>query len=240
MLVKADGIIEKASKLTEGEVEVIVSTGDIDSHGERIDIKGIDYKTYLKGNNVILWAHDGFNLPIGNATKMWVDGDKLMARAKFYMKDDFPRKIHQYVMDGVLKAVSIGGLVEEWADDGLTIAKLKMKEFSFVSVPANDKALVAMKSLDGNERAEFRTMANIYARKMLSKADGISDINKNINVLETLVTTLKEVALSEPHEETVDEFNTIRRVVLRSAQAVDNQVETVIRQIKLKGNPQNE
>jgi hypothetical protein len=83
-------------------------------------------------------------------------------------------------------------------------------------------------------------MANIYARKMLSKADGISDINKNINVLETLVTTLKEVALSETHEEAVDEFNTIRRVVLRSAQAVDNQVETVIRQIKLKGNPQNE
>lgn len=38
-----------------------------------------------------------------------------MARAKFYLKDDFPRKVYQYVLDGVVKAVSIGGTVEESA-----------------------------------------------------------------------------------------------------------------------------
>ena len=70
MQVKADGYIEKASKLAEGEVEFVVSTGHTDSHGERINVKGIDYKTYLKGNNVVSWGNDGFNLQIGNATKM--------------------------------------------------------------------------------------------------------------------------------------------------------------------------
>lgn len=99
MLIKADGYIEKATKLSEGEVDVVVSTGDIDAHGERINVKGIDYKSYLKGNNVILWGHDGFNLPIGNTTKMWLDGDKLMARAKFYLKEEFPRKIYQHIVD---------------------------------------------------------------------------------------------------------------------------------------------
>jgi HK97 family phage prohead protease len=234
MIIKADGYIEKATKLAEGEVEFVVSTGDIDSHGERISVKGIDYKTYMKTNNVILWGHDGFNLPIGNAVKMWVDGDKLMARAKFYLKDDFPRKVYQYIMDGVLKAVSIGGMVEEWGSDGMTISKLKMKEFSVVSVPANDYALVANKAFGEDKQAEISAMANMYARKVLLKNTGETELQDKIQVLDSLVATLKEVALGEPQETTASESK--RHVVLRQAQAVDQQVEAVIRTIKLKGN----
>ncbi len=235
MLIKSEGYIEKASKLAEGEVEVVVSTSDWDAHGERIDVKGIDFKKYMKGNNVVLWGHDGFNLPIANATKMWLDGDKLMAKVKFYLKDDFPRKIYQYVMDNVVKAVSIGGMVEEWGEDGLTIKKLTMKEFSFVSVPANENALVTAKAIDGNEKAELRSLANAYARKMLTKDAGTSGIVKDIERLETLVATLKEVAVGETHEDKADKNNNLR-VVLRSAQAVDKQAEIVIKSVKLKEN----
>lgn len=227
--IKKDGVIEKASKLSEGEVDFVVSTSDWDAHGERIDVNGIDYKSYLKGNNVILWAHDGFNLPIGNATKMWIDGNKLMARAKFYLKDDFPRKVYQYIIDGVLKAVSIGGMVEEWGEDGLTIKRLSMKEFSVVSVPANEHALVANKSFTTEKQSEINGLARAYARKCL--ADTGSDVHKNIEVLESLVAALKEVALSEPQEEEATSI----RVMLRSAQAVDHQAEKTIKSIKLKG-----
>ena len=226
MIVKTEGYIEKATKLAEGEVDVVVTTPDWDAHGERILPEGVDYKSYLKGNNVVLWGHDGFNLPIANTTKMWMEGRKLMARAKFYLKDDFPAKVYQYVLDGVVKSVSIGGQVEEWGEDGLTINKMTMKEFSFVSLPANDKAIVAAKSMTGDQRAELRTLANHYARKML--VNGNDEVLRNIEVLEGLVATLKEVA-HEPHE------TGTRRVVLRQAQAVDNQAETVIRSIKLKG-----
>lgn len=237
MLVKGEGFIERAAKLGEGEVEVVVSTDDWDAYGERILPQGINFKSYLKGNNVILWGHDGFNLPIGNATKMWVDGNKLMARAKLYLKDEFPRKVYQYILDGVVKSVSIGGQVEEWGEDGVTISKLIMKEFSFVSIPANEKALVTAKALSTDERSELRTLANIYARKMLTKSDGHSEIKQHITTLKSLVTTLEEVAgNSETYGETVDDSTIKRRVVLRSAQAVDQQVETVIRSIKLKGN----
>jgi len=231
MYVKSEAYIEKASKLSEGEVEFVVSTGDIDSHGERINVDGIDFSDFKK-NPVILWGHDGFNLPIAKATKIWKEGGKLMSRAKFYLKDDFARKVYEYIMDGYLNAVSIGGMVEEWGSDGMTISKLKMKEYSVVSIPANQNALVAAKSLSGEQRAELRALANAYARKTLTM--GTDEVTKNIEVLETLVASLKEVAFSETQDVSADEQVT-RRVMLRSAQAVDHQVETVIRQIKLKG-----
>lgn len=233
MLIKTNGYIEKANKLAEGEVEFTVSTNALDSHGERIDVAGIDL-TDFKKNPVVLWGHDGFNLPIAKATKVWKEGNKLMSRAKFYLKDEFARKVYDYIVDGYLNAVSIGGVVEEWDTDGMTISKMKMKEYSVVSVPANQEALVASKSLDGNQKAELRALANGYARKLLETQAGENEITKNIEVLETMVATLKEVAISKPEEEKAD-IITNSRIVLRQAQVVDKQIEKVIRKIKLKG-----
>lgn len=233
MEIKASGLIEKASKLSEGEVEFIVSTNAWDSHGERIDVEGISLSDFKK-NPVVLWGHDGFNLPIAKATKIWKESGKLMARAKFYLKDDFARKVYEYIVDGYLNAVSIGGMVEEWGQDGLTIAKLNMKEFSVVSVPANPEALATAKSLDGNQKAELRALGNAYARKLIDKVDGDTEIEKSIDTLETLVATLREVAKSKTQE--VSAETQIKRVVLRQAQVVVQQAEAVIRTIKLKEN----
>jgi len=228
MQIKTDAIIEKAAKLAEGEVEFVVSTNALDAYGERIDVEGINLKDYKK-NPVVLWGHDGFNLPIGKATKIWKDGQKLMARAKFNIKDDFPRKVYEYIMDGFLNAVSIGGMVDQWSDDYGTIEKMTMKEFSVVSMPANPEALVTAKSLDNEASAELRGLANAYARKCLEAKGGVSGIKKEIEVLEGLVATLKEVA---DVGETNGEQATTRRVVLRSTQAVDKQAEKIIINLK--------
>lgn len=234
MLVKAEAYIEKADALTEGEVEFVVSTNALDAHGERINVDGIDV-TDFKKNPVVLWGHDGFNLPIAKATKIWKEDGKLMARAKFYLKDTFANKVYNYIVDGFLNAVSIGGMVKEWGDDGITIEKLLMKEFSVVSVPANQEALVASKSFSGEQRAELNALANAYARKMLSQeAGGMTKLQKEVDVLDSFVTTLKELVNNEPLEDKESE-DTNRRVVLRQAQVVDQQAETVIRHIKLKG-----
>lgn len=240
MHIKADAYIEKASKLAEGEVEFVVSTGDWDSHGERINVDGIDLKDFKK-NPVVLWGHDGFNLPIAKATKIWKSDGKLMARALFNLADDFPAKVYQYIVDGFLNAVSIGGMVEEWGHDGLTISKLVMKEFSVVSIPANQNALVAAKSLEGNDKAELNALARSYARKVFTQSDK-SGFLESIETLKTLVATLEELAVAgETHEAQADDGAPItRRVVLRQAQAVDQQVEEVIRTIKLSGTTKNE
>lgn len=228
MKFQAEGYITKATKLNEGEVDVIVSTGDIDSYGEKINVDGIDL-TDFKKNNVILWAHDGFNLPIGTATKVWKDSGQLMARAKFYLKDDFPRKVYQYVVDGIVKAVSIGGTVEEWGADGITIAKMKMKEFSFVPIGANSKAVVVNKSAN----AELNSLARAYARKVFVSDE--TELMTSIKTLKGLVAALEELAVTS---ETKEDKASVR-VVLRQAQVVDSQAERIIRSIKLKGT-QNE
>jgi len=238
MHIKADGIIEKASKLSEGEVEFVVSTNALDAHGERINVEGIDIKDFKK-NPVVLWGHDGFNLPIAKATKVWKEGGKLMARATFYMKDDFARKVYGYIVDGFLNAVSIGGMVQEWADDGITINKLLMKEFSVVSIPANQEALVASKQLSGEQKAELKGLANMYARKMLDTEIGTSDLQKDVKVLETLVATLKELTdIGETQELQADKILT-RRVILKQIQVVDKQAEKIITVVK-KGVSTNE
>lgn len=231
MHIKADGYIEKAAKLKEGEVEFVVSTNALDAHGERISVDGIDLKDFKK-NPVVLWGHDGFNLPIARANKIWKEGGKLMARAQFYLKDDFAKKVYDYIVDGYLNAVSIGGLVEEWSADGVTINKMLMKEFSVVSIPANQEALVTAKSLTGDQKAELRGLANRYARKMINKSD---ELVTEIETLETLVATLKEVTMSETYEDRLEESAQNRRVVLSLAQGVDKQAENIIKRIKLKG-----
>lgn len=226
MEIKSYGVVEKAAKLKEGEVEVIVSTDAWDSYGERINVDGIDLK-HFKKNPVILWGHDGFNLPIAKATKIWKEGNKLMARAQFYLKDEFPSKVYNYIVDGFVNAVSIGGQVDEWGHDGLTISRMTMKEFSFVSIPANQEALVTSKSFNGEQKAELNGLARAYARKMLTKSDG-SELQDTIKVLKTLTASLEEVAISEPPEDRAKNIH----VVLRQAQAVDHQVEKVIKVVK--------
>lgn len=238
MQIKADAYIEKASKLGEGEVEFVVSTGAVDAHGERINVDGINYKEYMK-NPVVLWGHDGYSLPIAKATKVWKSDGKLMARATFYLKDEFAAKVYNFIVDGFLNAVSIGGMVEDWGSDGMTIAKLKMKEFSVVSIPANPEALVAAKSLDTDKQKELDKLFITAVQKRLANNTSLDELIQQIETLENLTATLKEVATGKTQGESADEPQTLR-VVLRQAQVVDQQVERVIRHIKLKGNSNNE
>lgn len=238
MHIKADGYIEKAMKLAEGEVEFVVSTNALDSYGERINVEGINLKDY-KRNPVVLWGHDGYNLPIAKATKVWKESGKLMARAKFYLKDEFSRKVYDYIVDGFLNAVSIGGMIDEWGADGMTIEKLTMKEFSVVSIPANPEALATAKSFTTEQRTELNALANEYARKMIAKNSDSQLIN-DVKTMKRLVATLEEIAVSkysEPEEVTNgDVANKSVRVMLETARAVDTQAEKII--ISLKGQKQ--
>lgn len=221
MKITSYGTIEK-KVLSDGEIEFIVSTGALDAHGERINVDGISFKEY-KNNPVVLWGHNGFDLPIAKTTKIWKENGKLMARAMFDLADDFPRKVYNKIKNGFINAVSIGGMVEEWGDDGITIQKLNMKEFSVVSVPANPEALATAKMSD--DEIEMNEMAQMYAQKLLSDK---SVLTKEVNKLETLVATLKELTNGETH----DESATNTRVVLKQIQAVDNQAEQIIKVVK--------
>lgn len=232
MHIQSEAYIEKASKLKEGEVEFVVSTGAIDDHGQKINVDGIDLKDFKK-NPVVLWGHNGFDLPIATAKKIWKEGNKLMAKAEFFLDDEFSAKVYDYIVKGRIKAVSIGGMVQEWGSDGMTISKMLMKEFSVVTIPANQEALVSAKGyepLKQEENDELEALAKGYARKLVTKGQP-TELTKDIKLLETLVATLKEVASSETHEQQADELS-IKRVVLKQAQTVDKHVEKIIVQLK--------
>jgi hypothetical protein len=81
MNIKADGYIEKASRLSEGEVEFVVSTNAIDAHGERINIDGIDVADFKK-NPVYYGGMTDLICQSPKLLRFGKEGGKLMARAK--------------------------------------------------------------------------------------------------------------------------------------------------------------
>jgi len=233
MEIKSYGVIEKRQTLNEGEVEVVVSTGALDSHGERINVEGISLKDYKK-NGVILWGHDGFSLPIAKTVRIWKDQGKLMAKAMFDMADENARKIYNKIKGGYINAVSIGGMVDEWGEDGVTIEKLTMKEFSFVSIGANPQALVTAKALGVSEKdliesdRELDQMIKNFAKKLLNQPD---ELEKKIEETKRIVATLEELAKAKPDEEQATNH---LRVMLKTSQSVDQMNEQITKTIKVK------
>lgn len=131
--------------LGEGVIEAIVSTQDVDRHGEVVDMKGLDTTQYMQ-NPVVAWAHKYDELPVAQtlSLKKTKDG-KLMARMKFAIEEsDFARTIYRLYKGGFLRAFSIGFIPEKMESNRYT--KSTMLEYSAVLVPANPHALVTAKS----------------------------------------------------------------------------------------------
>ncbi len=125
-----------------GTFDVIVSTEDVDRHGEVILASGWDLANY-KANPVVLWAHDYSSLPIGICTEVAVEGDKLHAKGKF-VTTEFAQQVRALYDQGAISATSVGLIAEEM--QGNTITKAELLEFSFVPVPANPFCLTLEKA----------------------------------------------------------------------------------------------
>lgn len=130
----------KAQGEASGTFKIIISTEDIDRHGETILIDGWD-TSFFESNPVVLWAHDYSALPIGMATKVYKEGKNLIAEGVFAPAEANPvgQQVRNLYDAGMLSATSIGCIVKE--QDGNVITKAELLEFSFVPVPANPYAL---------------------------------------------------------------------------------------------------
>ncbi|UQD96137.1 HK97 family phage prohead protease [Bradyrhizobium japonicum] len=139
----------------EDDTIVDCSTGDTDRAGEIVDQGGIDL-TNFKRNPIVLWQHNT-GAPIARASEVGVVGGKLRARvtwppAGVSAKAD---EIRGLVKAGVISAVSIGFRPKEtialdpanpkWGPQ--RYVRSELDEFSFVSVPANQNALVVQRAL---------------------------------------------------------------------------------------------
>lgn len=117
---------------------------------DTIDAKGWRLGNFLRAPTA-LFAHDSMSPPIGKATNVLVEGERLMGDIEFAPPEiyAFADTIYKLVGGGYLNAVSVGFMPIDykWSDDedrewGIDFQAQELLEISVVPVPANPRALI--------------------------------------------------------------------------------------------------
>jgi hypothetical protein len=197
-----------------------ITTLALDRDMEVILPSGIDVSDYMK-NNVVMWGHDYWSLPIGKNLWMKTD-DKGIRAATKYAETEKANEIYKYRKDGFPLAESIGFIPIEWVtpnDDEWDVVlndwrkahiaafgderpikkhprriytKVNLLEYSDVPIPSNPEAI---------------TLA--ISKGLLSKKEAgvddtqTDDIAKLINRIDELENKIKEL---EKAEEKMDDI----------------------------------
>ncbi len=147
-----DAVLLKAidTVITESDEERVlnfrISTETPDSYNDVIKADGWDLERFEK-NPVVLWAHSHYQPPVGQALSIGVDGDALVASAKFADAETyaFADTVYRLLQKKYLRATSVGFFPKEWTFDedrgGYNFIANELFEFSIVPVPANPDAL---------------------------------------------------------------------------------------------------
>jgi len=153
----ARGVIRTVDE-HERTVELVISSGEIDRYGEIVDPKAFEPETVnaFMSNPVILAGHQHIG-PSGEPTIVghWLsikrEGSLTVGVAKL-ATTDLAQTYWQLILDGALRACSIGFIVREWEMREVGSGKTKMRvrvftkielvEISLVAVPANREALM--------------------------------------------------------------------------------------------------
>lgn len=127
-----------------GRFKVVISTSDLDRHGESVNQSGWELGNYKK-NPIVLWAHDHWSMPIGLTESIDVIDGKLVAEGVFAPAEVNPlaQQVRAAYEAGIVTATSVGFIVKEMI--GNEITKAELLEFSFVPVPANPAVADLMK-----------------------------------------------------------------------------------------------
>ena len=138
-----------------------ISTIAVDREGDVLLPSGIDVSEY-KANPVVLLGHDASALPIGRATSIRKTPSAVVADMVFAERpaahpdaaEWVPDTVYDLFRQGVLNAFSVGFTIEnaraanrkdiERHGDGVrrVVTQWKLLEFSVVTIPANQDALV--------------------------------------------------------------------------------------------------
>lgn len=149
--VHAKLVVKQDSQLPHGQFEAILSTDDLDRHGEHVAVDGVEIP---KGRTIkMYYNHEttGEKLPIGKWLKIWKKDGKLYGQGQIDMEDEFAVKVYKKVLGGFLDSISIGFYPLEFDGDTSTWTKSTLVEASVVAEPANTSAVITSKKLDFTE-----------------------------------------------------------------------------------------
>lgn len=160
-----------------------------DRYGDIISVDGWKLN-HFKKNPILLWGHQTREPPIGRVTKLYTNGDKLMADTEFMPPEinPFADSIWKMVKAKWLRAVSVGfrplkapeQITNEkgnWTG-GYRFLKQELLELSVVGVPALPTALNVAKSLHVPERD--------YSRIFVDEESAVARHHLNLRNLELL------------------------------------------------------
>jgi HK97 family phage prohead protease len=118
--------------------------------GDSVAVEGWKLDNY-KRNPVVLWGHDGSMLPVGRATRVWIQNGKLKATAELAPASvsQYAERVRGMIASGFLNATSVGFAPSKlkFSNDknrpfGIDFLEQELLEFSIVSIPANPDALL--------------------------------------------------------------------------------------------------
>ena len=134
-----------------GRVSAVISTGDIARDDAIIDPAGWDFSNYDR-NPVILWMHDDRRMPFARTVEKVAGKKELVARAEFDLDDPFGAEVFRKIQAGYINATSVRWLPKRTefitigegkeAHQVLVFREQELLEWSFVTVPADPKALI--------------------------------------------------------------------------------------------------
>lgn len=238
-------VVIKAKQLDEGQFEAVLSTDDLDRHGERVSIKGL----IIPKNQVIKMYYNhqtyGDHLPIGTWVKIWKTKEgKLMGRGEFDLEDDFAVKVYKKVLKGIIDSISIGFYPQEFDGEQMLWTKSELVEASVVAEPANVNAVVTSKEL-GFTPEEFTQSLKIRLKDVANSSEPpatppIPDepedddaITKAVNILANRMGAVEQ-ALKEATECPTKKKQIRLRVALKQVDHAAEQANRVLR-VKLNG-----
>ena len=128
------------------QFSAVISTPRVDRYGDVIKMSGWQLNAF-RSNPIIQLNHRSDILPIGRASKVWRDGDKL--RSTFELSTDAEaERVRKLINDNFMFAVSVGFIPIDWTFSmdpnrlgGIDFHKAELVEFSVVNTPANPDAL---------------------------------------------------------------------------------------------------
>ena len=154
--VAAEALAEKAT----GPISFVLSTDDVDRHGDVVSADGWRLEAYLR-NPVLLWAHDYRHPAIGRAVSLWTEPHRLLAKMEF-APTAFAQAVAALYACGFQWGVSVGFRPIRWEERrdsrtgaylGLRYLEQELLEVSAVPVPANRQALRRQAEMDAGLEA---------------------------------------------------------------------------------------
>jgi len=134
-----------------GRVSSVISTGDVARDGAIIEPAGWDF-TFYDQNPVVLWMHNADTPPFARTIEHKTSKSKLSATAQFDLDDPFAITLLRKIDQGYVNATSVRWLpkkteirkVGKGKDERevLVFVEQELLEWSFVTVPADPKALI--------------------------------------------------------------------------------------------------